>query len=104
MEDDPTTIQKSPILHFPSDHRRATFEMKLKQELELPSKLFCQSFYEDIYAVLTLRDWTDEHMLRFIQTPSLLQEVALALHNDNIFSAFYEQRIVDLTLKITEKL
>ena len=74
--------------------------LKLQLELETPSELFSRSFLEDIYSVLTLSDWSDDMLLRLIKTPNLLQEVARTLHNDDAFSAFFEQRTRELIIEL----
>jgi len=99
MPDDKSTV----IALFPSVHGQGALESKLKRELDVPSSLFSQSFREDIYSVLTLSEWSDEVTLRLIQVPNLLQEIVGALHNDDMLSAFFEQRTRDLILELVEK-
>ena len=93
----------SLVIPFPADHRRAVLEIKLKRELASTSRLFAQSFYEDIHSVLCLNDWNEALIPALIQTPNLLEEVALALHKDDIFAAFFEARVIDLTLERIKK-
>ena len=95
--------KKSTVIPiFSSDCTQGALELKLNRELNAQSKLLSQSFLEDIYAVLLLSEWSDDVILRLLQTPSLLQEVAYALHNDDVFSMFFEQRVMDLTLELME--
>jgi len=104
VEDDKITIQKGVAIPLhPSAGKKGTLEVKLRRELETPTTFFSQSFYEDIYSVLALTEWSDEVILRLIRTPNLLQEVAQLLHNDDVFSTFLEQRIKDLALELVEK-
>jgi len=104
VENDEIIVQKSPVIPlFPSDSRRGFLERKLIQELETPSQLFSQSLWEDVYSVLTLTEWNDEVMLYLVRVPGLLAEVAHALHNDDVFSGFFEQRTTDLILELTER-
>ena len=49
--------------------------------------------------MLALTDWNDDVVSQLLQTPNLLQEVARALHNDDTFSEFFEQRTKELTLE-----
>jgi len=88
---------------FPYVNRQELFETKLQRELETPSGVFSQSFREDIYSVLTLTDWSECTMRRLMQTPNLLQEVAWAVHNDDVLSDFFGQRTKDLILELIEK-
>ena len=104
VEDGKIIIQKKPVIPlFPSENRQGALELKLKRELDTPPRFFSQSFREDIYSVLTLTKWSDELMSQLILTPDLLREVAWALHNDDVFSAFFEQRTIELTLELMEK-
>jgi len=96
-----TTTQKGTLIPlFPSDCGESALEIKLKRELEARSEQFRQSFHEDVCSVLTLTDWSDDVMLRLIQTPNLLQEVVSALHDDDVFSDFFDQRVKDLILEL----
>jgi len=102
-ENDKITIQKGVAVPlFPSGSRRGALEIKLKRELATPPKFFSQSFREDVYSVLALTEWSEDFMLRLIQTPDLLQEVMRSLHNDDVFSTLFEQRVKDLTLELVE--
>ena len=87
----------------PSESRQARLERKLQRELETPSQVFSQSFLEDVYGVLTLTDWNEETMHRLLQRPKLLQEVAWAVHNDDVLSDFFGQRAKDLIVALMEK-
>jgi len=83
--------------------KKEMLELKLQVELENPSKLFSRSSLEDIYSVLTLNEWSDEVMLKLINAPDLLQEIARTLHNDDAVSEFLEQRTRELILEfVTE--
>jgi len=77
-----------------------TLKAKLKREFEVPTRVISHSFREDVYHVLLLTKWPDDVVPRLVQTPNLLQEVALALHNDDVFSEFFEQRTKELTLEL----
>ncbi|MCL2568295.1 MAG: hypothetical protein FWE12_02510 [Oscillospiraceae bacterium] len=74
--------------------------LKLQLELESPSELFSRSFLEDIYSVLTLSEWSEDMLLRLIKTPNLLQKVGRVLHNDDVFSVFFEQRTRELIVEL----
>ena len=80
--------------------KKEILELKLQIELESPSELFSRSFLEDIYSILTLSEWSEDLLLRLIKTPNLLQTIARTIHNDDIFSAFFEQRIRELILEL----
>ena len=83
--------------------KKEVLGLKLQIELENPSKLFSRSWLEDIYSILILDEWSNEVMHKLINTSDLLHEIARALHNDDVFSEFYEQRIRELILEfITE--
>ena len=88
---------------FPSDSNQGALERKLQRELETPSRVFSQSFREDIYSILTLTDWSDDAMLRLLQTPNLLHQVTWAVHNDDVLSDFFGQRAKNLILELIEK-
>ena len=81
--------------------KKEVLELKLRIEMEKPSEIFSQSFLEDIYSLLTLSEWSEDVLLRLIKTPNLLQEVAQRIHNDDMFSAFFEQRARELILELT---
>ena len=96
-------IQKGTVIPlFSADDGNGALEIKLKRELDTLPSVFNQTFREDVCSVLTLSEWDDEVMLCLIQTPNLLEEVALSLHNDDLFSAFFEQRIGTLTLELVK--
>jgi len=80
--------------------KKEILELKLQIELENPSKLFSRSHLEDIYSVLTLNEWSGGVMLRLIETPNLLQEIARSLHTDDALSEFFEQRTRELILAL----
>jgi len=88
---------------FPSESSQSALERKLQRELGASSRVFSQSFLEDVYGVLILTDWHDDTMRRLIQRPNLLQEVAWAVHNDDVLSDFFGQRAKDLILELMEK-
>ena len=78
-------------------------ETKLKKELARSPEFLKQSFLEDICSVLIFTEWSDDVLPRLIKTPNLLREVALALHDDDMFSEIFEQRAKKLTLELIEK-
>jgi len=82
---------------------REALEEKLKRELAKSPGLFRQSYLEDVCSVLTLSEWSDDVLPRLIKTPNLLREIALALHDDDAFSAFFEHRVRELTLELIKE-
>jgi len=78
-------------------------EAKLKRELAKSPEFLRQSFLLDICSVLILTDWDDDVLPRLIKTPNLLREIALRLHDDDVFSEVFEQRAIKLTLELIEK-
>ena len=78
-------------------------EEKLKKELARQPEFSSNSFLEDVYSVLTLTEWSDDVILRFIKTPNLLREVAWRLRDDDVFSAVFEQRAIQLALEVVER-
>lgn|GEM_PF-1373749 len=99
--EDKITIRKSSIIPlFPIDSDRGRLERKLILELQAPSKGFSQGFRKDIYSVLTRTEWQDDTIRRLLQTPKLLQKIARALHKDDLLSASFRQRTINLTLEL----
>ena len=97
-------IQKGEeIPFFHSANKRKALELKLKQELEAPSRFFSQSFREDVHSVLAFAEWSDDVVSQLLQIPDLLQEIARVLHNDDAFSEYFEQRVTELTLEYLAK-
>jgi len=102
-EDEVTIAKKSDVVHlFSPENRRIILTAKLKREFEAPSRFSNHSFREDVYNLLTLTDWSDDVAARLIQIPNLLREVAVTLHDDDVFSAFFEQRTIQLALELLE--
>ena len=79
-----------------------TLERALEDKLnkELAKLNSSNTFQEDVCGVLMLSDWSDDDLRRLIKRPNLLKEVALALHEDDAFSEFFEQRVQELTLEL----
>ncbi|MCL2842104.1 MAG: AbrB/MazE/SpoVT family DNA-binding domain-containing protein [Oscillospiraceae bacterium] len=91
----------TPLFH--STNRRHALKIKLKRELEVPCRVFSQSFREDVCSVLALSSWSDNVVSQLLQTPNLLREIAQALHHDDVFSEYFEQRTKELTLDYISK-
>jgi len=81
---------------------REVLERKLTIEFETLTRSPCQSFREDIYNFLILSEWSDDAMSRLTRIPNLLQEVELALRDDDSFGDCFEQRAKALTLELAE--
>ena len=82
-----------------------TLEKALEDKLnrEFAKSKSNDTFLEDVCGVLMLSDWSDDTLRRLIKRPNLLKKVALALHEDDVFSDFFEQRVKALTLELMGK-
>ena len=95
-----STHGNGPVISlFSNENDDSALARKLKHELDVLD-LFTNSFCQDICSVLTLTNWSDNVMVRLLQTPNLLREVAIALSDDDMYAAFLEERTRTLVLQL----
>ena len=82
---------------------KEVLEVKVQNELqEMSTGLFSRSQLEDIGMFLINSSWSDRVLLSLIARPIVIRDLAYAIHLDEIFSAFFEVRLRELTLALAE--
>jgi len=74
----------------------AELEEKLKNELESSDGLFSKSFLKDIQMFLLLNEWEDDVLCALLKKQGIIDRLAHAVYNDDIFSEFFEKRLKQL--------
>ena len=94
-------LNKSQGQHTNALQSQAKDELaeKLEKEAKAPSGLFSESQLEDICKFLLLNNWPDEVLCAIMEKENIVNELAYALHNDDVLADFTEARLQQLVLK-----
>lgn len=83
-----------------ADNKDENLEEKLERELPEPSELFSESFLEDIRRFLIHNNWENDVLCAIMEKKNVINELAYALHNDDLFADFFETRLRQLVLEL----